>query len=97
MAGLAVMEAWPDLVQWRYAASVRRELTIHVELAVIALLVGFFLMWPLSSLFDRNNWPVFHTWGLAHGSAVIAWPVLASACYGILMLVTLPWRMRRER
>jgi hypothetical protein len=25
--------------------------------------------------FDANNWPLFHSWALSHGSFVILWPV----------------------
>jgi hypothetical protein len=36
--------------------------------------IGFVLMFPLGMLFD--DMPLFHTWGLAHGSFILAWPVL---------------------
>lgn len=44
----------------------------------LAIVGGFLLMFPLGALFDHMNWPVFHGWGLAHGSFVIAWPLLTA-------------------
>jgi hypothetical protein len=34
-------------------------------------------MFPLGCLFDAMNWPIFHGWGLMHGSFIVAWPLLA--------------------
>jgi hypothetical protein len=41
-----------------------------------SLLLGFLLMAPLGALFNAMNWPLFHTWALAHGSFLFAWPLL---------------------
>ena len=38
--------------------------------------IGFALMFPLGMLFDDMKWPLFHSWGLAHGSFILAWPAL---------------------
>jgi hypothetical protein len=32
-------------------------------------------MWPLGYFFDKLGWAVFNPWALAHGSALIAWPI----------------------
>jgi hypothetical protein len=48
---------------------------------VLSIVVGFVLMWPLGWLFGVMNWPVFHSWGLAHGSFVLAWPMLSAFCF----------------
>jgi len=45
--------------------------------------VGFLLMFPLGMLFDSMNWPLFHSWGLAHGSFILAWPLLTLVCFGV--------------
>ncbi|MEZ0231499.1 MAG: hypothetical protein ACAH12_01560 [Methylophilaceae bacterium] len=58
---------------------------IQVTLAVIC---GFFLMWPLALVFNKFGWAVFHTWGLAHGSFLIAWPLLAKLTYWLLGLIS---------
>jgi hypothetical protein len=42
-----------------------------------SLLLGFVLMWPVGWLFATMSWPMFHAWGLAHGSWIVAWPVLS--------------------
>lgn len=51
---------------------------------VIAGVVGFFLMIPLAMLFNAMNWPLFHGWGLAHGSFILAWPLLTLLSFGLL-------------
>jgi hypothetical protein len=38
--------------------------------------IGFILMFPLGMLFNDMNWPLFHSWALAHGSFILAWPLL---------------------
>jgi hypothetical protein len=55
-------------------------------LALIAgsIVLGLLLMVPLGMLFDAMDWPLFHTWGLAHGSFVIAWPMLACISFFLL-------------
>jgi hypothetical protein len=59
--------------------------------AVVAVVGGFLLMWPLAWLFGVMGWPLFHGWGLAHGSFVIAWPLLS----GLVFL--LGWLLVRSR
>ena len=44
---------------------------------VISVIAGFFLMWPLGYIFGMMNWPTFHSWGLMHGSFLVAWPALS--------------------
>lgn len=46
-------------------------------------------MFPLGALFNFMNWPVFHEWGLGHGSFLIAWPLLGWATYRALKCT--PW------
>ena len=48
---------------------------------VLALLIGIGGIYPLGKLFDAMEWPIFHTWGLGHGSFVIAIPVLVWLAY----------------
>jgi len=45
--------------------------------AVISVVVGFLLMWPLGSLYGLVNWPTFQLWGLMHGGFFSAWPTLS--------------------
>ena len=54
-------------------------------LCFASIVTGFFLMWPLGMLFDAMNWPLFNGWGLAHGSFILAWPMLAVASFGIIL------------
>jgi len=55
----------------------------------LPIVSGFLLMFPLAGLFDAMNWPLFHSWGLAHGSFMIAWPMLSLIVYLLLRLL---WR-----
>jgi hypothetical protein len=43
-------------------------------------------MWPLGWLFGVMDWPVFHSWGLIHGSFVLAWAGLTILFYLVLRL-----------
>jgi uncharacterized membrane protein len=52
----------------------------------VSLVIGFFLMWPVGWFFGQMGWPMFHSWGLAHGAVVIAWPVLSLLTLVVLML-----------
>lgn len=60
-----------------------------------SIVLGFVLMVPLGLLFDAMNWPLFHTWGLAHGSFIIAWPMLAFVSFGLLQTLIGAWRRQR--
>lgn len=53
----------------------------------VSAIPAFIALFPLAALFDRMNWPVFHSWGLAHGSFLIAVPVIASPVYVLLGLI----------
>jgi hypothetical protein len=50
----------------------------------VSVVAGFFFMWPVGWLFGAMSWPVFHSWGLVHGSFVIAWPVLSLLAFAVL-------------
>ncbi len=54
-------------------------------ICLASIVLGFFLMFPLGKLFDAMDWPLFHTWGLAHGSFLLAWPLLAFASAGAML------------
>jgi hypothetical protein len=48
---------------------------------VLSVVLGLVLMSPLGLLFERMHWPAFHSWGLMHGSFLIAWPALSLAAF----------------
>lgn len=48
---------------------------------LIAIVAGYLLMWPLGSTWTALSLPTFHTWGLAHGTYVAAWPTLSILVY----------------
>jgi hypothetical protein len=45
-------------------------------LIVVSWVAGFFLMIPLYLIFDALHWPIFNGWALAHGTFIVAWPLL---------------------
>jgi hypothetical protein len=49
--------------------------------SIIAIVAGFLLMWPLGYAYSRLSLPTFHSWGLAHGTLVAAWPALSILAY----------------
>lgn len=53
----------------------------------LALIGGWHMVKVLGYIFDQNNWAVFHTWGLMHGSMFLVAPVFFSICYAILWTV----------
>jgi hypothetical protein len=60
-----------------------------------AIPTGLVLMLTLGEVFDRMAWPIFHTWGLIHGSFLLAWPVLTLMSFaGLLLLDRRLWRRR---
>lgn len=58
----------------------------------VSIVCGFFLMAPLGIFFDKMDLPLFHTWGLAHGSFLLAWPMLT-----VLSFVTIKFLLTRSR
>ncbi len=44
-------------------------------------------MKALGYVFDQNNWAVFHSWGLMHGSIFLVAPIFCAICYVILWTV----------
>ena len=60
-------------------AAVRRRGSLARIIA--AILLGFLAMVPLAAVFTTMDWPAFNGWGLAHGSFVIAWPLMSLCSY----------------
>ena len=56
---------------------------------VASLLIGFGLLIPLAWIYGIANLPVYHSWGLAHGSVATALPALTLAAFVALGWV--PW------
>ena len=62
--------------------------------SVIAIVAGYFLMWPLGFVYVALSLPTFHAWGLAHGTFVAAWPTLSILTF--LALGYLPFFRRTD-
>jgi len=62
--------------------------------SIIAIVVGYLLMWPLGHAWTALSLPTFHLWGLMHGTYVAAWPTLAILTY--LVLGYLPFFRRTD-
>jgi len=56
---------------------------MRVVVVLISAGSGFILLWPLGCAFRVMNWGVFNPWGLAHGSFMIAWPLLSVLSYRV--------------
>jgi membrane protein implicated in regulation of membrane protease activity len=66
-----------------------------VVYGLLAVMAGFFLMYPLAAIFDAYGWPYFNGWALAHGSLLLAWPMLTVVSFVVLVLVDR--LLRREK
>ena len=62
-----------------------RPIAMTILVAISSIMAGFVLMWPLAMTFDSHKWPMFHTWALAHGTWMFAWPVLSLIAFGIII------------
>jgi Na+-driven multidrug efflux pump len=60
-----------------------------------AFIGGILLMWPLGWLFGAMGWPMFHAWGLVHGSWVLAFPLMILLAY-LLIWAALKARQRKN-
>lgn len=67
-----------------------------VKYGLLSVPLGFVLMVPLSALFDAMNWPLFQSWGLIHGSFLMAWPMLTVLAFCALLCVDWLWRHRNS-
>jgi hypothetical protein len=62
--------------------------SVRLALQIVGSIIsGFLLMIPLGMLFDAMNWPLFHSWGLAHGSFLLAWPALTAVSFIAILAV----------
>jgi hypothetical protein len=41
-------------------------------------------MFPVGWIFGVMGWPTFHSWGLVHGSFVVAWPMLSLLSWAVV-------------
>ena len=63
-----------------------------IRIAVSAV-VGFLALLPVGDLFDRMDWPIFHSWGLGHGSFVFITAWIGFLVYWVLGMI--PWLRER--
>jgi hypothetical protein len=61
-----------------------------------SIVLGFLFMAPLGMLFDAMNWQLFHTWGLAHGSFLFAWPLLTLTSFIVITAFRLARKTRKK-
>jgi hypothetical protein len=63
---------------------------MHITVRVIASVVlGVLLLVPLEAIFDAAGWPVYHSYGLVHGTFATAAPALVLASFACLGII--PW------
>jgi hypothetical protein len=63
-----------------------------IRIAVSAM-VGFLALLPVGDLFDRMDWPIFHSLGLGHGSFVFITAWIGFLVYWVLGMT--PWLRER--
>ena len=51
------------------------------------IVVGFLLMFPLDIVFETMKWPLFNGWALAHGSFILAWPLLTLLSFAVHSMI----------
>src|ERR1043166_8865437 len=42
----------------------QKDIVLQVARVLVSALVGFYGLLPLGAIFDKMNWPIFHSWGL---------------------------------
>ena len=60
---------------------------------VLAVVAGYFLMWPLGMAADVLRLVYFNTWAMVHGGFGAAWPALAIASFALLGYVKWFYRL----
>jgi len=63
-------------------------------LSLLALVIGFCLLFPLSRLFGYMNWPGFDGKGMHAGTWIVKLPVLFGVIYVLLIAIDRSWRKR---
>ena len=53
-----------------------------------SVVIGFLLLAPLAAIYGAANLPVYHSWGLTHGSFTTAVPALVAASFVALGLLS---------
>jgi hypothetical protein len=56
-------------------------------MVLVSIVIGFFLIAHLARVSNAMEWGLFTGWGLAHGSFIIAWPLLTLASYGAIRAI----------
>jgi hypothetical protein len=61
--------------------------TANVLHGVLTVVFGFVLLGLVADIFDTMNWPMFHSWGMAHGAIIYALPVCLAVAFALLYSV----------
>lgn len=90
--GLAILFAVPaaGILTYQAIADVDRQLMRRCAKWLWSAVLGCLSLAPLGMLFDHEGWAVFHSWGLGHGSFIVALPIL-TVMWSIL--IGKMWRM----
>lgn len=74
----------PSISRASLGARILRSTALAVAIALcMSVPAGYALMWPLGRAFDLAGLPIFGTWALMHGSAILAWPALTLVVFGV--------------
>lgn len=87
--GLFVFSVTTMVLGWALATN-RPAGTVKLVIRVGAgAIVGVLSLFPVGEFFDRKQWPVFHSWGLAHGSFIFVVGWIGLLIYWLMGM--LPW------
>lgn len=94
LAAFAVTVATVALA-WTLAIGGPVDTAKRITRVAISAVVGLLVLMPVGDLFDRMDWPIFHSWGLAHGSFIFVTTWVGFFVYWVLGMI--PWLRERSR
>jgi hypothetical protein len=74
---------------WTFATDRPVGIVKRIIRVAVATVIGLLGLLPVGDLFDRMGWPIFHSWGLGHGSFILVTSWIGLLVYWALGMV--PW------
>lgn len=53
----------------------------------VSIAIGMLLLYPLGIFFNKMKWPIFNYWALAHGTFIVAIPILVFVVFKFIGIV----------
>ena len=77
------------VLAWTFATGGPVDTAKRIIRIAVSAIVGLLALLPVGDLFNRMDWPIFHSWGLAHGSFVFVTTWVGFLVYWALGMI--PW------